>query len=89
MGRSYVCPYCAASGPQTIAKGFRKTKTIGLRRVRFCKACKRKFTPKHQPPVQDRSQEAATATDDDGAVPTTATEREIPPDPDVEPWTSS
>ena len=24
MGRTYICPYCAASGPETIAKGFRR-----------------------------------------------------------------
>ena len=44
-GRPPACPYCGSS---SIKKGMRKTKTMGIRRIRQCKACKRKFTPKQQ-----------------------------------------
>ena len=46
-GRPFVCPYCGTAG-QTIQKGFRRTKTLGLRKIRLCKKCHRKFTPKNQ-----------------------------------------
>jgi len=57
MGRPYKCPYCKAR--ETVSKGVRKTKTMGHRRIRLCKACKRKFTP--------RNQKAGDATADAGA----------------------
>jgi hypothetical protein len=31
-----------------VAKGFRKTKTMGVRQIRRCRSCGRKFTPKYQ-----------------------------------------
>lgn len=46
MGRPFKCPYCGSS--DTVSKGVRKTKTMGSRLVRRCRACKRKFTPKNQ-----------------------------------------
>ena len=46
MGRPHKCPYCEAT--ETVSKGVRKTKTMGHRRIRLCKACKRKFTPRNQ-----------------------------------------
>jgi len=46
MGRPHKCPYCEATA--TVSKGVRKTKTMGHRRIRLCKACKRKFTPRKQ-----------------------------------------
>ena len=49
MPRPYTCPYCGTPG-KSVAKGYRSTKTMGLRRIRFCRACNRKFTPKHQKP---------------------------------------
>lgn len=49
MGRPYKCPYCGESGKST-SKGVRKTKTLGDRMIRFCKACRRKFTPRNQKP---------------------------------------
>ncbi len=51
-GRPPACPYCGSS---SIKKGVRKTKTMGIRRIRQCKACRRKFTPKQQstPPDAD------------------------------------
>ena len=56
MGRPYTCPWCGASS--SIKKGFRKTKTIGKRRIRLCKACGRKFTPRHQRPIEIDQQDA-------------------------------
>jgi len=47
MGRPHKCPYCSST--QTVSKGVRKTKTMGVRMLKRCKACGRKFTPKHQP----------------------------------------
>ena len=44
-GRPAKCPYCGGS---SINKGFRKTKTMGKRRIKLCKACRRKFTPRNQ-----------------------------------------
>ncbi len=46
MGRPFKCPYCSSS--DTTGKGVRMTKTMGVRRSRRCKACRRKFTPKNQ-----------------------------------------
>ena len=48
-GRPAKCPYCGGS---SINKGFRKTKTMGKRRIKLCKDCRRKFTPKNQKLVQ-------------------------------------
>ncbi len=50
-GRPPVCPYCSNAG-SVINKGFRKTKTMGKRRIKLCKACGRKFTPKNQKSVE-------------------------------------
>ena len=50
MGRPYKCPYCSSSA--TVSKGVRKTKQLGDRRIRRCKACRRKFTPKNQQPAE-------------------------------------
>jgi hypothetical protein len=47
MARPFKCPYCGEEG-RTVCKGFRRTKTMGKRRIRLCKACGRKFTPKKQ-----------------------------------------
>jgi transcriptional regulator NrdR family protein len=53
MGRPYKCPYCGSTA--TVKKGARKTKTLGARRLRKCKGCGRKFTPKNQPSVDPES----------------------------------
>lgn len=47
MARPFKCPHCGQS--TTVSKGVRKTKTMGVRRIRLCKACGRKFTPRNQP----------------------------------------
>ena len=36
------CPHCLS--PNTISKGIRKTKTMGVRKLKLCKSCGRKFT---------------------------------------------
>jgi len=46
MGRPHKCPYCEST--DSVSKGSRKTKTLGDRKIRRCKACHRKFTPKNQ-----------------------------------------
>jgi hypothetical protein len=45
-GRLPTCPYCQAAS--SIRKGYRRTKEMGVRQIRHCKACKRRFTPKQQ-----------------------------------------
>ena len=47
-GRPFKCP-CGST--RNVAKGVRRTKTMGTRKIRFCKDCKRKFTPKNQKPL--------------------------------------
>lgn len=37
---------------RTVSKGTRITKGLGPRRLRRCKACGRKFTPRHQRPLE-------------------------------------
>ena len=49
MGRPFKCP-CGST--DTTSKGFRKTKTLGVRRIRRCRGCGRKFTPKNQQPLE-------------------------------------
>ena len=72
MGRPFRCP-CGASN--SVAKGFRRTKTMGKRRIRLCKSCGQKFTPKNQKPVEERVPPSA-----DGDV--------SPPGPPEPPWKS-
>jgi len=50
MGRPTVCPFCGST--RSISKGRRKTKTMGERRIRLCRDCRRKYTPKHQKPPE-------------------------------------
>ena len=59
MGRPFKCPYCGES--RSVSKGVRKTKTLGDRKVRLCKACNRKFTPENQ--KQTGSEEAPERSD--------------------------
>jgi len=49
-GRPPICPNCGSNRSQK--KGVRKTKTMGARRIRLCKSCGKKFTPKNQKPFQ-------------------------------------
>jgi len=41
-GRPSKCPYCDSS--HTRPKGYRKTASLGLRKLRICKSCNRRFT---------------------------------------------
>ena len=56
MARPLKCPFCGAT--DSVSKGVRKTKTMGIRRIRLCKACGKKFTPKNQKAGQSQDQEA-------------------------------
>ena len=60
-GRPFKCPYNRCGSTNTVSKGVRKTKTMGIRKLRYCKDCKRKFTPVNQKPaeqqISDDSQE--------------------------------
>ena len=47
-GRPFSCPYEGCGSTDTVSKGKRITKLLGVRKIRYCKNCKRKFTPKHQ-----------------------------------------
>lgn len=49
MTETPSCPYCGASS--TIRKGHRRTKTLGKRHIRRCKACGRKFTVENLGPT--------------------------------------
>ncbi len=51
-GRPFKCPYAGCGSTDTMSKGVRKTKTMGDRRLRYCKDCKRKFTPRNQKPAE-------------------------------------
>ena len=55
-GRPFKCPYADCGSTDTISKGVRKTKTMGVRKLRYCRSCKRKFTPQNQKPT-NRSEE--------------------------------
>ena len=59
-GRPPACPYCGSS---SIKKGVRKTKTMGIRRLRQCKACRRKFTPKNQARVTDQPSDSGPSAE--------------------------
>ncbi|MEI8197563.1 MAG: hypothetical protein WCI73_16840 [Phycisphaerae bacterium] len=46
-GRKPICPYCG--GKRSRAKGHRVTVTLGLRSLRLCQDCGRKFTVGRSP----------------------------------------
>jgi hypothetical protein len=54
-GRPVKCIHCGST--DTTSKGARKTKTMGIRKIRRCKSCGRRFTPKNQKPVSDEGSE--------------------------------
>jgi transposase-like protein len=47
-GRPPVCPHCRST--RSVRKGLRRTKQLGVRQIRRCKDCGRKFTPRNQKP---------------------------------------
>ena len=50
-GRPAKCIYCGSA--RSIRKGVRRTKGLGERRIRLCKDCGRKFTPRHQKVISE------------------------------------
>jgi hypothetical protein len=51
-GRPFKCPYEGCESTNTVSKGARTTKSMGVRKIRLCKGCGRKFTPKNQMTAQ-------------------------------------
>ena len=43
---------CRCGSTNNVSKGVRRTKTMGVRRIRLCKSCGKKFTPKNQKPME-------------------------------------
>lgn len=76
-GRPAKCPYCGGS---SINKGFRKTKTLGRRKIKLCKACRRKFTPKNQSMPEAHAKIAVQA---DEAPPRKGPQGQAAPSPEV------
>lgn len=66
MARPFKCPYCGVQG-SSVSKGVRRTKTMGDRRVRLCKACGRKFTPKNQKTAEQAEPKAASGAKEERA----------------------
>lgn len=66
MARPHKCPYCGAS--RSISKGVRVTKYEGVRRLRLCRACGRKFTPRKQRYVSETDYRAQREHADDDAT---------------------
>ena len=64
-GRPVKCIHCGST--DTTSKGARCTRTLGIRKIRRCKSCGRRFTPRNQKPVPD---EGAEATEAETAEPT-------------------
>jgi len=76
-GRPPICPNCGSNRSQK--KGVRKTKTMGDRRIRLCKSCGKKFTPRNQKPVQieDIQTEATSVTESEGSAAADMNEPEL------------
>lgn len=70
-GRPFKCPYEGCGSTTTVSKGARTTKSMGVRKIRLCKNCGRKFTPKNQMPVQVEAiqAEVTSVVESEGSVP--------------------
>ena len=79
-GRPFKCPYEGCGSTNTVSKGARTTKSMGVRKIRLCKSCYRKFTPKNQRPVQVEAKDPVEPEDSMPAEPRKSklTEPEIP-----------
>lgn len=66
MGRPHKCPYCGST--ETVSKGVRKTKTMGRRKIRRCRQCGRKFTPRYQQPAEDNATDCPQGETDDSVT---------------------
>jgi len=51
-GRPAICPVCKSV--RSTSKGTRVTKSLGKRRIRRCRDCGRKFTPRNQKPTIEK-----------------------------------
>ena len=69
-GRPVKCIHCGST--DTTSKGARKTKTMGIRKIRRCKSCGRRFTPRNQKSVPYEGSEAPVATTTESFEPETA-----------------
>jgi transposase-like protein len=80
MGRPHTCPYCGQVG-RSVSKGVRRTKTMGDRRIRCCKACNRKFTPKNQKQADSQEEKAGSVATEPvaSAEPTKSADATSPP----------
>ena len=58
-GRPVKCIHCGST--DTTSKGARKTKTMGIRKIRRCKSCGRRFTPRNQKSVPYEGSEVPQA----------------------------
>ena len=58
-GRPVKCIHCGST--DTTSKGARRTKTLGIRKIRRCKSCGRRFTPRNQKPVSYEGSETPQA----------------------------
>ena len=78
-GRPFKCPYEGCGSTTTVSKGARTTKSMGVRKIRLCKGCGRKFTPKNQIPVHVEAiqAEATSAIEFEGPVPADTAEPEL------------
>ena len=85
MGRPHKCPWCQTPG-KSVSKGVRKTKTMGDRRIRLCKVCGKKFTPRNQQPMTPNEENAPRVQTEPEVGLAQVPERLLPP-PDKE-WTS-
>ena len=85
MGRPHKCPWCQTPG-NSVSKGVRKTKTMGHRRIRLCKVCGKKFTPKNQQPITPNEENTPHVQTEPDVGLAQVPERLLPP-PDKE-WTS-
>lgn len=72
MGRPFKCPYCGLSN--SVPRGIRETKTMGVRKICRCLSCNRRFTPRNQQP-------SVADGDTPGRDEDETTESDVEPDP--------
>jgi hypothetical protein len=93
-GRPFKCPYKGCGSTKSSSKGTRVTKSLGIRKIRVCKDCGRKFTPQNQKPLKAKDKKAGgseprqvsdakpveTATAPDSKISESTTETPLPPE---------
>ena len=65
-GRPALCPYCRST--EIISKGYRKTVTMGLRKLRLCKSCDRRFTKGEKKNPDNTPHMEAPGSDTDATI---------------------